>query len=77
MTTYVTLTARSAYPGPVVGAHCVIIFVSVSIGVGKLEVVVPTELREVGTLSSVGTQLGMCVSTFALFDSDCQIQLQI
>ena len=42
MTTYLTLTARGAYPGPVVGADCVIIFVSVSIGVGELEVVVPT-----------------------------------
>ena len=42
MTTHLTLTAGGTYPGPVVGADCVIILVPVSIGVGELEVVVPT-----------------------------------
>ena len=42
MTTYLTLTAGGAYPGPVVGANCVVILVSVSVGVGELEVIVPT-----------------------------------
>ena len=41
MTTHFTLTAGGAYPGPVVGPNSVIILMSVSVGVGELEVVVP------------------------------------